>query len=48
MGDAVIALVTNYAARQGKRIEFEEEWFDPDSDAVPKEDGGAPKDQVMA
>ena len=28
MGDAVIALTTNMAAREGARIEFKEEWFD--------------------
>jgi predicted dehydrogenase len=36
MGDAVIALVTNMAARQGKRIDFKEEWFDIDSDETPE------------
>lgn len=36
MGDAVIALVTNMAARGGKRIEFKEEWFDIDSDETPE------------
>ena len=36
MGDAVIALVTNMAAREGKRIEFKEEWFDIDSDETPE------------
>ena len=29
LGDAVIALTTNMAAREGRRIEFQEEWFDP-------------------
>ena len=28
MADAIIALTTNMAAREGKRIEFKEEWFD--------------------
>ncbi|MGA2031717.1 MAG: Gfo/Idh/MocA family oxidoreductase [Thermoguttaceae bacterium] len=37
LGDAVIALVTNMAARQGKRIEFKEEWFDIDSDDTPED-----------
>ncbi|MBN1591596.1 MAG: Gfo/Idh/MocA family oxidoreductase [Pirellulales bacterium] len=36
LADAVIALVTNIAAREGRRIEFEEAWFDPDSDATPE------------
>jgi predicted dehydrogenase len=36
MGDAVIALTANMAAREGKRIEFKEEWFDIDSDETPE------------
>lgn len=36
MGDAVIALTANMAARQGTRIEFKEEWFDIDSDETPE------------
>jgi predicted dehydrogenase len=36
MGDAVIALVTNMAARKGERIEFKEEWFDIQSDETPE------------
>ncbi|MGA2621855.1 MAG: Gfo/Idh/MocA family oxidoreductase [Thermoguttaceae bacterium] len=36
LGDAVIALTTNMAARQGKRIEFSEEWFKIDSDETPE------------
>jgi predicted dehydrogenase len=36
MGDAVIALTTNMAARKGARMEFQEEWFDIDSDATPE------------
>jgi len=36
MGDAVIALVTNMAAREGARIEFKKEWFDIDSDDTPE------------
>jgi predicted dehydrogenase len=35
LGDAVIALTTNLAARQGARIEFKKEWFDIDSDETP-------------
>ena len=38
LGDAVIALVTNKAARWGRRIEFKKEWFDPENlEAVPPE-----------
>ncbi len=36
LGDAVIALVTNIAAREGRRIEFQKEWFDPDDDETPE------------
>ncbi len=36
LGDAVIALTSNIAARQGQRIEFKKEWFDPDSDETPE------------
>jgi len=36
MGDAVIALTTNMAARSGKRIEFQKEWFDIDRDETPE------------
>jgi len=36
LGDAVIALTTNIAGRQGKRIEFQEAWFDPNSDETPE------------
>jgi predicted dehydrogenase len=36
MGDAVIALTTNMAARQGARIEFNEAWFDVHSDETPE------------
>ncbi len=36
LGDAVIALTTNMAAREGKRIEFDKDWFDPDNDATPE------------
>ena len=38
--DAVIALTANKAAREGLRIDFEEEWFDPHSDKTP--DGSKP------
>jgi predicted dehydrogenase len=36
MGDAIIALTTNMAARQGARIEFKKEWFDIHNDATPE------------
>ncbi len=36
LGDAVIALTTNIAARQGARIEFKEQWFDVESDETPE------------
>jgi predicted dehydrogenase len=35
LADAVIALTSNLAMRQKRRIEFEEAWFDPMNDAVP-------------
>ena len=40
MGDAVIALTSNISAREGRRIEFKKEWFDPKSDETP--DGSKP------
>jgi len=36
LGDAVIALTANIAAKEGRRIVFDEEWFDPESDATPE------------
>jgi hypothetical protein len=36
LGDAVIALTTNMAARKGERVEFKEEWFDIGSDETPE------------
>jgi predicted dehydrogenase len=36
LGDAVIALVSNMAARQGARIDFKQEWFEIDNDATPE------------
>ncbi len=36
MADAVIALTTNIAAREGRRIEFKPEWFDPNRDETPE------------
>ena len=36
MGDAMIALTTNIAMRENRRIEFKPEWFDIDSDETPE------------
>jgi len=36
LGDAVIALTTNIAMRENRRIEFKKEWFDIDSDETPE------------
>ncbi|MFH1264110.1 MAG: Gfo/Idh/MocA family oxidoreductase, partial [Planctomycetota bacterium] len=36
LADAVIALVTNVAAREGRRVDFKLEWFDPTSDETPE------------
>ncbi|NLE37207.1 MAG: Gfo/Idh/MocA family oxidoreductase [Pirellulaceae bacterium] len=36
LADAVIALVTNQSAREGRAIEFDEAWFDPDKDDTPE------------
>ena len=36
LADAVIALTTNLAAREERRIEFKDEWFDPMSDETPE------------
>ncbi len=41
LADAVIALTTNIAIRENRRIEFDPDWFDPQSDATP--DGGSPR-----
>ncbi|MDA1214139.1 MAG: gfo/Idh/MocA family oxidoreductase, partial [Planctomycetota bacterium] len=38
MGDAIMALTSNLAMKHKKRIVFKEEWFDPDSPAVPEDD----------
>ncbi|MCE9556345.1 MAG: gfo/Idh/MocA family oxidoreductase, partial [Planctomycetes bacterium] len=40
LGDAVIALTTNLAIAQRKRIEFDPDWFDFEKDATPE--GEAP------
>ena len=36
LGDAVIALTTNIAMREDRRIVFDKEWFDIDSDKTPE------------
>lgn len=38
MADAIMAMTANLAMSLQKRIEFKDEWFDPDSDAVPETD----------
>ena len=40
LADAVIALTSNIAMREGRRIEFKPEWFNPDSPETP--DGSKP------
>jgi len=36
LGDAVIALTANLAARRGERIDFDPAWFEPDLDRTPE------------
>jgi predicted dehydrogenase len=36
LGDAVIALTTNIAMRENRRIEFKKEWFEIDNDETPE------------
>jgi len=38
MADAIMALTANLAMEKQKRIVFKDEWFDPDSPAVPETD----------
>lgn len=40
MADAIIALTSNIAMKQGKRIEFNHKWFHMDDDATPEVDLG--------
>ena len=40
MGDAIMAHTANLAMKHKQRIEFQPEWFDPDSDAVPEDEFG--------
>jgi predicted dehydrogenase len=46
MGDAIIALTTNMAARKGARIEFKKEWFDIHSDETPEGVAPSVKDKA--
>lgn len=38
MADAIMALTANQAMKYQLRIEFRDDWFDPESEAVPEED----------
>jgi predicted dehydrogenase len=38
MADALMSLTSNLAMKYKKRIEFKDEWFDPDNNAVPETD----------
>ena len=40
MADAIIALTSNIAMKQGKRIEFNKDWFEMDKEATPEVDLG--------
>ena len=42
MADAIMALTANRAMALGKRIEFRDEWFDPDSPETPEADHPLP------
>ena len=44
MADAIIALTTNIAIRDNRRIEFKDEWFDINKDETPE--GDKPKESV--
>ncbi|TWT86883.1 Glucose--fructose oxidoreductase precursor [Pseudobythopirellula maris] len=41
LADAVVALTSNIAMDENRRVEFDPAWFDPDSDATPE--GKAPR-----
>jgi len=41
MADAIIALTSNIAMKENRRIEFKPEWFDIDNDETPE--GIAPR-----
>ena len=38
MADAIMALTSNLAMKHKKRIEFKEEWFDPNNKLTPETD----------
>jgi hypothetical protein len=38
MADAIIALTSNIAMKQNRKIEFKHEWFEMDHDATPEVD----------
>ena len=42
MADAIMAMTANLAMKHNLRIEFQDEWFDPDDDAVPETDAQIP------
>jgi hypothetical protein len=44
MADAIIALTTNIAIRDNKRIDFKDEWFDINHDDTPE--GEKPEEKV--
>jgi hypothetical protein len=37
LGDAVIALGTNIAMRENRRVEFNKDWFEIESDETPEQ-----------
>lgn len=41
MADAIMAMTANIAMDKQIRIEFKDEWFDPESDATPEDEFGA-------
>ena len=48
LADAVIALTTNFAMAEERRVDFDPEWFDPHSDAVPTGPAPAKASDVKA
>ena len=42
LADAIIALTANQAMREGRRIEFQDAWFDYTKDDVPEQEAGKP------
>ncbi len=47
LADAVIALTSNLAIAQQRRIEFQPEWFDVNSDATPEGDSPRPISELV-